>query len=966
MKHTFSRLFVALIACFVCISLEARELNPFAFKLSEKLDGDVFYVTYYLNAPANSVKVVIEISGKEVVYDCTNAKNTAGTTKAKGIYTVPISLRKELNNNATNYFRDKTNLPWRVEVIGGNTAAIPTSGSITDALVKEYTFYAPGGIDIDTDPKSQNFGLIYCTETRTLKPELTADGTYYSQHYASSKWHTTPGLYVFDPAFQNMPPSDANYDFVTPNNARTFARAYNLGFSTTFNTTTGTGEQTYFYPKNTTYRTMAPRRVRISDDGRIFVTTWTTNGIYLKELNPLRLSYNYRNANGTLNNSGWITTTFQGVLDGTDNDHEFSSTLSHLTYNLETSDNKFIAAPNIALDVRGTGSNLTLFLAGGDKGSAVNFFRPSFYFNEYKLGTKTTWNTVPTKSDIYIKKRKVGSATTETTYTNCMGFRSWSEDKGDANGDGQYDGSPMSMVASYDAVNFEYDQYGGIWMCQYRENQNENASLYHINPSRKVDYEEYITDRSRGAIRYTKDWKKLVVAGGKVSKKTFDYNIIKSKKYNLHDYTISGDNVTLPNAELFYATLYNVTHTSSTAAPVLKNPVYIYLNLKPDDFAWDYAGNLYAVSVATEKVAAYALPNGGNPVVTPCRDTSYIENTYYDKLTVNIVPSNIPVGSATDNEFPNQMDRHNESYAGFNFYYRITAKFQLLGQPAPGYRFFQWDNNGEIENAVSTPSTMVSGGVTRTAKFAIDIREDVAVATRDVEATFPGAFVRRALDNQSYSTICLPFHLKSLAGTAYEGATVLRFAGTTPSDVEGENKLFLNFEKVTFLGNDYMYAGVPYLIKVKNTIAEGLAGEKIFTEAQCPVITEGTEYTHHDNKLSCTGNQYGGKSVTHNGVTFHGFINPTTFNASETNLFVTADNRLTTLYDQAKINGLRAYFSVSSPLLLAEIELDLPDETTTGLPSVTTQEATTKYLWNGKVHIQKNGVTYDLSGARVK
>jgi hypothetical protein len=161
-----------------------------------------------------------------------------------------------------------------------------------------------------------------------------------------------------------------------------------------------------------------------------------------------------------------------------------------------------------------------------------------------------------------------------------------------------------------------------------------------------------------------------------------------------------------------------------------------------------------------------------------------------------------------------------------------------------------------------------------------------------------------------------------------------------------------------------MYAGVPYFIKVKNTIAAGQAGEKIFTEAQCPVIKSGTAYTH--NEQSCTGNQYGGKSVTHGGVTFHGFINPTTFQASETNLFVTADNRLTTLYDQAKINGLRAYFSVNSPLLLAEIELDLPDETTTGLPSVTTQEATTKYLWNGKVHIQKNGVTYDLSGARVK
>ncbi len=984
MKHTFSRLFVALTACVVCISMQARELNPFAFKLSSYLEGDIFNVTYFLNAPAEKVTVYINVNGTEIAYDCTNAKNTIGTTKAKGIYNVPISLRENLNNN--DFFRGQVSLSWRVAVIGGNTASMPgANGKVTGTLAKEYAFYAPGGIDIDADPTSPNFGMIYCTETRTLKPGLTPDGSFFTQHHDGSKWIPSPGLYVFDAAFQNMPPSDktgneVRYDFVTPNNNRTFARAYNLGLSTTFNETMGASDQGYFYPSNTTYRTMAPRRVRLSADGRLFVSMWTTTGNVLKELNPARLRYDFRDANGNLKNSGWIFDIFKVGngslrLDDKDSDNSYTDNYNSFNANIqpthivETTGNQFVAAPNIGLDVTGKGANLKLFLASGDKGSAVNFYRESFYFNEYNLGTAQSWNKVPSTSNKFSSKRKVGSATTYTVSRNCIGYRSTTEGKPDTNGDGHGEGTPINLITSYDAVSFEYDQYGGVWLGQHRENQNENASIYHIKSDGTADYAEHITDRSRGAIRYTNDWKKLIVAGGQKYYKTIPL-VASQKNYNYHDYTINGSDITLPAAELLWATLFDVTHPNAATAPKLSNPVYIELGQKPDDFAWDYAGNLYSVSIATQKVSAYALPNGGKPVSTPCIEQYYIDHTTSSTLTVKCIPTEIKAGTACDNAFQGgTMTQHNlASNGSFQFYYRLGAKFQLLGQPANGYRFYCWVNedgtDAAIGEKVSSQSTMKEGGITRTAKFAIDVREDEAVATREVDVIFPGAFVQRALDNQSYSTICLPFHLKSLTGTAYEGATVLRFAGTTPSEVEGENKLFLNFEKVTFTGDDYMHAGVPYLIKVKDNIAGGNLGEKIFTEAQCPVIKEGNAYIH--NMQSCTGNQHGGKSVTHNGVTFHGFINPTTFQASETNLFVTADNRLTTLYDEAKINGLRAYFSVSSPLLLSEIELNLPDEVTTAIPSIATQQAATKYLWNGKVHIQQNGITYDISGAHVK
>ena len=162
-QHNFTRsFFVVITALFLCVPMFARELNPFAFKLSEKLEGDVFTVTYYLNAPADKVNVVVEVGAQTVVFDCSNAKNTQGNTLVKGIYHVPISLRNALNNEVTNYFRDKTNLKWRVEVVGGNTDVMPTGGASFHSVLVDtkYAFYCPGGIDIDTDPHSENFGMI--------------------------------------------------------------------------------------------------------------------------------------------------------------------------------------------------------------------------------------------------------------------------------------------------------------------------------------------------------------------------------------------------------------------------------------------------------------------------------------------------------------------------------------------------------------------------------------------------------------------------------------------------------------------------------------------------------------------------------------------------------------------------------------------------------------------------------------
>jgi hypothetical protein len=152
-----------------------------------------------------------------------------------------------------------------------------------------------------------------------------------------------------------------------------------------------------------------------------------------------------------------------------------------------------------------------------------------------------------------------------------------------------------------------------------------------------------------------------------------------------------------------------------------------------------------------------------------------------------------------------------------------------------------------------------------------------------------------------------------------------------------------------------MEAGKPYLIKVNTLIEKGV--EKIFKNVTCPPI--GTQ----------------GQSVTNtNGtVTFHGLLNPTTFTAAQLKdmLFLTADNRLVTLYGQnsVNINGLRGYFTVSGGVAkTAEFVLNLPEKVTTSTPMVNMADSlqVTKYLWDGKIYIQRGNEVYDLSGARVK
>jgi hypothetical protein len=597
----------------------------------------------------------------------------------------------------------------------------------------------------------------------------------------------------------------------------------------------------------------------------------------------------------------------------------------------------------MAFDVRGTGSALELLLLSANKNGITGSNEQSaFRIDKYPLGDNGTITTAPTTQ-----------GTANLLYTTSQ--NQVTVKPHNASG---------AMIIGHDNTSIEYDPLGGFWMVQCRV-PNSGAlamTMVHRTKNGVWELEEHAMRRGKGGVRHNYDNTKLAVAGGLVMDTIMHvYDNLGTKLhenyYKNKRLAMDGRAYKTKVADRHQITIWDVSYNQATGAASLTNPKYINTgNLRGiKDFAWDFADNLYVVDPNIEVLTAFALPHKGKTVSTPARDVfNYTLAPVYD-VSVKFNP----VVAGTSYGYVKQTNRTNKTPNGEPYnYYMHNANIELTAVNIPkGCRFYKWTNvhsNAATVSGNKLTLTALNKEADITAHVGLCVYEDTTVMPVTHKTTFPASFVRRELDNQSYSTICLPFQLTSLLGTPYEGATVLRFAGAVPSSQENDRRVYLNFQEVTFTGDDYMHAGVPYLIKLNNNIAAGAAGEAIFLETLCPVLED--------------LNEYGGKSVTFNGITFHGIMSPTTFNASESNLFMTADNRLVTLYDKATINGLRAYFEVHSPMGAAEFVLNLPDRATTNVETITlpTRQKPTKYLWNGKIYIQQGNSTYDISGKHVK
>ena len=221
--------------------------------------------------------------------------------------------------------------------------------------------------------------------------------------------------------------------------------------------------------------------------------------------------------------------------------------------------------------------------------------------------------------------------------------------------------------------------------------------------------------------------------------------------------------------------------------------------------------------------------------------------------------------------------------------------------------------------------------------------------------TAPAVTLVRPLNLDGYfATICLPFNMSAdqLAESSLHGAEIKEFTDAT---VDG-GTLNIEFSPVTEI-----VAGRPYFIKFTNPEDLGDALDRI-------------------DFMDVTINNTTPAAVTHGGLTMTGTFVPkavsvqTSATDGDGVLFLGANNSLFWPNVAGNIKPFRAYFSIASGPSNAPLRRGMParivekEQTPTGIENkmVNGKCQNGKYLENGMLIIEKNGVRYNAQGQIVK
>lgn len=978
-NQLFTRsLFVALCAFFVCASAVAENyLNPFAYRLDDmveksggNLSSDRFVIKYRLSGPATSVVIRLWDATESTwtrdggntgtplaEFDIKNLNDDNGIScKAKGEHTYTIDFTDVIGQNPSIHGKK---VRWTIDVMGGNQSgeyytenvtltnvtkvtaksntrpSSPTAAELAtelakDVMTKENTkktlkfidarlvteyipFRYPGSVDICNDPYNYNFGAVFCLES--YRPSDVSSDT-----YGGPSQGLSPGLYVFGGGMEHLKSRYKSDEF-----------NINLYSGPGWNHVNG---------KFGDVSAVAPGRIRLSDENRIFISALSNavdgeNRILYEVIRPLT---NEATTDNNFYECPWEGGSWSAVFTGGKWVTDGSSTSQY-----QTTGSSYMAAPNMGLDVRASGSSLQLLMLSAELGAIKQSTRERYHVDRYTLGEDETWsNKVPTSTGL----PNDGKVNTRVHH------------------------DAVSSLVGRDATSIEYDPQGGYWIAQFRASPAGAlaATMLHCTKTGVIDYEEHAMNRNKGAVRHNHNNTKLIVAGG-IKIDTIMHKLNPSGSnldegyYNKatkdNTYTFAGLLSTAKasttaqaayDGSRFFAnqsckknqfTIYTVSYASGDGSVTFTDSAYINTGtlVGVRDFAWDFANNLYVASYDGHRLCAFALPNAGKTASTPCK-TKY---NYTLSPVYNFEVEVLPASYAT-------ITHKRTGRAPYEYYLK-NAKMDLRADVVSGCKFYQW--SGNTSSATITGNELLIQSLSQEtslkAEIGLCVYENAKILEMQSETNFPAAFVQRELDDVSYSTICLPFDITDTKETPYKNATILKFTSSSINS-DGDSRVLLTFEEVTSIE-----AGKPYLIKLNE--GKSLQAEEIFTSVTCPVLS-GT-------------NDYGGLSVDcGNGITFHGIMNPSKIPVDENTLFLTADNRLVTLYGQnsVNINGLRGYFTVIGAAQNAEFVLNLPEKVTTSTPMVNIADSlqVTKYLWNGQIYIQRGNEVYDLSGVRVK
>ena len=584
-----SFLSIAFAASAAAYTPATGNMNPFAYDLKSTYDEANMTLSFEfkVNAPAKSIRVYAKDSQDRtyLLDEQTTATNTAITYSVKNI---------NLRDKGLPVGEDFT---WYVDVEG-------TSHSNALFVSNSNKLYYPTSIDIDNNPENRNFGTVFCIEGRNNGANISG--------YISNYNNNGTGLYVFnaDGTKRRLPRKSIEGWGLTNSGDKIYdVERYGWNGGKSLNANLNIGSTTGF----------GAYRVRVSDDGRIFITSQTSGGEVLYEAN--------KNVFSDTDGSYWDDRSWYRVISVNGDDGKANGILTCKTtkhnvcghtwdycnvYNLYNTNNEFVAGPNVGFDVRGSGNDLQLLMLSGCR-QAIDIFTPShFYCSEYNLGTAATWGQAPTSL-----------------------FKGY--------------------VVRHNGAQVQYDKYGNVWLCQHLTTSDNDSytSLWRYDKNNKTITEILPKQRYHrcGAIRFNENFDKLAIA--------------------VPGTTGKGGTIAI----------YDLDPSNCMPIDNSKTEINIIdqVGASMMDFAWDHANNLYVVADGATQdvpsgydtskghcVAIYAMPNNSDNVVSTPAASKYKFSTKYSVAWKNLFMYGLDIADDTKNYLYPKDSNTKIDYAGTN------------------------------------------------------------------------------------------------------------------------------------------------------------------------------------------------------------------------------------------------------------------------------------------------------------
>lgn len=175
-------------------SAALKQMNPYTCELSHQVsaDGKSITFSYYLNATAESIDVMVDVDGngvfvdEEVAYTITSPSNKLTRTTEMISVTIQFTDFNAQIPRGTGPLGTGYNWALRAkrEAYDEPTQAWPTDWA-------RLVFHKPCGVAVNNNPENNYFGTIYATES------ATGTGLKYTANGEQKTHNKTQGLYIY-------------------------------------------------------------------------------------------------------------------------------------------------------------------------------------------------------------------------------------------------------------------------------------------------------------------------------------------------------------------------------------------------------------------------------------------------------------------------------------------------------------------------------------------------------------------------------------------------------------------------------------------------------------------------------------------------------------------------------------------------------------------------------------------------